>query len=169
MAKNNRGGFKEETYSLSDVPPVTPQPLPKDPLVERLEVLFENYKKILEAKRVSRREADRAASLLKDATQILLENGTQDLWNTFLQFHRDNEKGVCKETIALQGLFSIKNEKIKNRISFVYYALRGIVRNSPRKLNQAEFLHSITQGDHTGKKIEGVKIWNCYKRSARIK
>ena len=148
---------------------VLPNKAQSDPDVEKVKILLENYREALSKKYVGSGDRQRAISSLQQATSVLVKSGSKEVWNVFLNFHREHKNDVCNEKNGLKGLFTIPNRKIQKQISFLFYIVRTIVDNHPRKLTQMEFLHAVFQGDTENKNIKGIQLWNCYRRTANIK
>lgn len=133
---------------------VTNTPTTTDPLVTKLSGYLATYKTSLTGRTVSSASAKKAATALATATTMLLKTPQKNLWDTFLEFHRENANGVCRETIALQGLNTVMDKKLKGQISYLYLVFRNIVQNHRVPLREDDFISNLPV----------PKLWIWYSR-----
>lgn len=132
----------------------TNAPAVADPLVTKLNGYLGAYKTALTGRVVSTASAKKAATALATATAMILKTPQKNLWDTFLAFHRENVDGVCRETVALQGLNTVTDKKLRGQISYLYLVFRNIVQSHRIPLREDDFISNLPV----------PKLWIWYSR-----
>ena len=104
---------------------------------------LQQYKLNLSGRKISPDSAKKAMAALSKATLLLINTGDKESWSVFLEFHKENATGVCKETVALTGIMTIADKTLRARTSFLYMAFRNIVDGHVSALTEKEFMDNI--------------------------
>lgn len=129
-----------------------------DPAVTKLNACLAAYKTALSGRIVSTSSAKKAAASLATATSMLIKTPQKNLWDAFVQFHRDNAAGVCRETVALQGLNTVTDKVLKGQISYLYLVFRNLVQSHRIPLKEDDFMSNLPV----------PKLWIWYSRAITV-
>ena len=159
----------EFDFETEKVAPTIHSVAPEDPLVQSLKQQLETYKEKRSIPRMTPVQAAQSIQHLAKATEILVHNGDQSLWNVFVEFFRENKDTVCGYRNVLQGVCSIPTEKLRQQTRFIAFLMGSLVRGGKCTLPQEKFFREVGKVDKPGDPVQAAKLWNCYKRAKNIK
>ena len=157
------------SFETETVIPTIHAVAPEDPLVRDLKAQLEAYKEKRSVAKLSPVQAAQSIQHLARATEILVNNGTQPLWNIFVEFFKENKDGVCGYRNVLQGICSVPTEKLRQQTRFVAFIMGSLVRGGKSVFPQDKFFREIGKVDKPGDPVQAAKLWDCYKRAKNIK